>query len=234
MPQKSSAGYADAPPFSRFVSIAPDILVSLGLQAVISDVPFAQDANGRVADSAGGRVIFAAAEAIRGLQHVLERERPGAWRITMTACGRACGRRIAATLEAKLATLGQPALAALPLEAGLAFLEHAFAAHGWGRLKLDLAHAAEHGLVVARVEHSFFVETLPAGDRFVDAMLAGILQSFFEHISGQTLGSEEIACGRGGANHCTFVIAPIEKLAAVLPRIGQDSAESILAQLTRA
>ena len=211
----------------------PDILASLGLAGVIADAPGTRDATGRFVDSAGAPVVFAGAEAMQGWHHVIERERPGAWRVTMHGCGQACGKRIATALDATLAALGKPALAALPLDACLALLEQAFAAHGWGRLKVDLTHAADHGVVVAEVGQSFFVETLPKAEDFVDALPAGILQGFFEYISGQTLACEEIACGGRGAPHCTFVIAPPDRLAAVQARIGRDPAAAILAQLTQ-
>ena len=216
------------------MSTSSDILVSLGLDRVIADQPFRRDAQGRYIDAAGARVVFADAATMRGLQHVIERERPGAWRATMKACGHACGRRVAAHLDAQLAALRQPALSALPLEACLAFLERTFAVHGWGRLALDLTHAADHGLLVARVEHSFFVEAMPRVDGFVDAMLAGILHGFFEHVSGQTLGSEEIGCGRHGAAHCTFVVGPADVIATVNARVGRDSVDAIVAALTGA
>jgi predicted hydrocarbon binding protein len=215
------------------VTNVPNILSTLGLEGVIGDEPFARDDRDRFVDSSGARVVFAPAEAIQGLHRVIERERAGAWQPTMKACGQACGRQIAMNFDLKLAALGKPALAALPLEAAMALLERAFAAHGWGRLKLDLTYAGDHGVVVGRLNHSLFVETLPKADHFVDGMVGGILQGFFEYISGQTLGCEEIACGRRGAAECAFVIAPPEKLAAVRPQIGHETGEAILLHLTR-
>ncbi len=110
-------------------------------------------------------------------------------------------------------------------------MEHHFAAHGWGHLKLDLADAAEHGFVVARLKHSYFVETLTDVDDFVDPVLAGMLQGFFEHFSGQTLGCEEIACAGRGADQCTFVLTDPERLATITPLIGREGAEALLARL---
>jgi predicted hydrocarbon binding protein len=215
------------------VTNVPNILSTLGLEGVIAGEPFARDNRGRFVDSSGARVVFTSAEAIQGLHRVIERERAGAWQPTMKACGHVCGRQIAVNFDVKLAALGKPALAALPLEAALALLERAFAAHGWGRLKLDLTHAGERGVVIGRLDHSLFVEALPKADHFVDGMIGGILQGFFEYISGQTLGCEEIACGRRGAAQCTFVIAPPEKLAEVKPQIGYETGETILLHLTR-
>jgi hypothetical protein len=158
------------------VSTAPDLLASLGLGRIITAQPFRRDAQGRYIDAAGARIVFAAAETIRGLQHVLERERPGAWRTTMKSCGHAWGGRIATNLDAQLTAAHQPRLAALPLEACLALLERTFAVHGWGTLKLDVTHAAEHGLLVARVtpvrisygKYEARIEWTPLGTALVD------------------------------------------------------------------
>jgi predicted hydrocarbon binding protein len=215
------------------VSTPPNILAPLGLDRLIAGWAFASDGTGRWSDATGTRIVFAAPEMIRGLHHVIEREQGGAWRVTMQACGLACGRRVARDLETKLAAAGKPALATLPLEACLALLERTFAAHGLGSLTVDLAPAAEHGLVVARVEHSFWVEALPQPGGFVDAMLGGMLQGFFEHVTGQTLACEEIGCASHGAAHCTFVITAPEKIATITAHLGRESAESILAQLMR-
>jgi len=174
---------------------------------------------------------FASTEMIRGFHHVIERERAGAWRSTMKAAGHATGRKFGATLDARLAARGQPALNALPLEACLSLLELHLADLGWGRLQIDLTDAAQHGLVVARLEHSVFVEALADVPDFVDALPAGMLQGFFEHISGQTLGCEEIACVRRGAACCTFVITAPERLARIMPVIGRENADTLLARL---
>src|SRR6185436_14623513 len=114
--------------------------------------------------------------------------------------------RIAQHLDTELSRLGHPALGALPLEACLVLLERRLAALGWGQLKLDLAEAAEHGVVVATLEHSAFAEALADVTDFADPLLAGVLSGFFEHVSGQALGCEEIACVRRGAPACQFVI----------------------------
>lgn len=210
---------------------ADTILGPLGLAPLVAETPYIAAADDTWADRAGTRLGFLGPEQIRGLHRVLSAARAGAWSSIMKACGVACGRRIAAGLDHSVATLGQPALAALPLEACLCLLEHTFALRGWGRLELDLTEASSHGLVVAHLDHSAFVEILADVDDFVDPVPAGILQGFFEHISGQTLGCEEIACVRRGAVRCAFVITDPERLARITPHLGRESADALLARL---
>ncbi len=210
---------------------ADAILGPLGLAPLLAETPYVAADDDTWTDRAGGRLGFLGAEQIRGLHRVLSSARPGAWQAAMKPCGVACGRRIAAALDHAVATLGQPALAALPLEACLCLLEHTFTLRGWGRLELDLTEAASHGLVVAHLAHSCFVEILAETDDFVDAVPAGMLQGFFEHISGQTLGCEEIACARRGAARCTFVVTDPGRLARITPHLGRESADALLARL---
>jgi predicted hydrocarbon binding protein len=208
-----------------------DILASLGLERMVDDEGFSRDAQGVITDPAGMRIVYAEAEFLRSLHHVIDRERGGAWRTVMKTTGRDCGKKIGVSLDAKLAGLSKPALAALPLEACLVFLERYFAVHGWGKLKLDLTDAAEHGLVVARLQHGYAAASLSNVTDFTDPMVAGMLEGFFEHISGQALAGEEIGCARRGAAHCTFVITAAERLAPVMPLLGRESADAIIARL---
>lgn len=189
------------------------------------------EAAGTATSPAGERVVFAADGLTRALRHVLEAGNPGAWSATLARSGSACGRQLALSLDRELTRLGQPALDALPLENCLGFIEHYFATHGLGVLKSDVTDAAEHGLVVARLTRGYFSATLPHADGLVDSLPAGLLQGFFEHVSGQALGCLEIACSHLGAPHCTFVIATPDRLAPVAPLAGRESAEAILAQL---
>ncbi len=188
-------------------------------------------AAGTVADHDGSRLVFLPHNLVRSLHGLLRAEKNAVWQTTFLQCGIALGRKVAAGLDAELGRLDQPVLAALPLETCLVFIERHFASHGWGRLKLDLTDAPEHGLVSAQLHGSYFVEVLADAGEFVDPLLSGILQGFFEHVSGQELGCLEIACARKGAAHCTFVITAPDRLAAVAPLLGTATAEAIIARL---
>lgn len=188
-------------------------------------------ATGVITDPAGTRIVDATPHVIRALHHILMKEKPGVWRDVLSRTGRTCGREIAANLDRESARLGQPVLGELPLETSMGYLERTFATQGLGVLKVDLADAPEHGLVIAYLTHSYFVEVLPDANDFVDAFPAGLLQGFFEHISGEQLGCLEIACVRRGAPRCAFVITAQERLAPVAPLLGRETAEAILARL---
>jgi predicted hydrocarbon binding protein len=170
--------------------------------------------------------------ALRSLYLVLERERAGTWTAVFTASGRAAGKAFGVALDRELARRSLPAAAALPLDACLAVLEHQFAEQGWGRLTFDLEDAS-HGIVVARLEHSVFVDALRGSGftGFADALPAGYLGGFFAHTTGQALACEEIACAAAGAERCVFALAAPAQLAAIAGRIGSESVDAIRARL---
>jgi len=168
---------------------------------------------------------------MHALHHVMQAEKAGLWPRVLTRCGVTHGRSITEALDRELARLGQPMLGELPLEACVAHIEQHFTAHGWGLLTLDLSEAPTHGLVLATLERSFFVEALRDADHFTDGLVAGMLQGFFEHVSGQQLICHEISCARRGAPKCSFVIGAPEQLAPIVPLLGRSNAETILAKL---
>lgn len=213
------------------MSVSSPLLTSLGLGHVLADGAVHRGADGTLFAATGHAAAGLSADAIRSLRLVLERERPGSSRHVLHACGHAEGRACAHRLDAHLTAAGKPNLAGLPLEAALALLSRTFAAEGWGLLTLDLALAADHGLVLAALEHSAFAEALPGTNDFVDAVPAGFLKAFFEHLTGQALTCEEIACRSRGAPYCRFVITAAARLAPVLPFIGREPADTIIARL---
>lgn len=191
----------------------------------------ADPASGTLKNSLGDRTLCLSQEFTRGMHHVLQRKKSGSWNGILQRTGRACGRDLAVKLDSEFALRGAPALAALPLELCLGHLERIFAAQGWGRLTIDLTAAADHGLVVAHLHDGYFPEVLTDGPKFADPFPAGLLQGFFEHISGEQLGCLEIACARRGAAHCTFVVTAEERLAALTPFLGTENADALIARL---
>ncbi len=211
---------------------APDpILSPLGLDRIVDERGLARDPATATLEHGGSRVAGAPAELWRSLRFVLEKEGAGTWASVLKATGVATGKSIGVELDADLARHAKSALNALPLDACLALLERRLALRGWGRVQLDLADAADHGFMVARLDDSASVEALSDIDDFVDPLVAGILSGFFQYISGEPLECEEIACVRRGAPQCVFVITAAERLAPLLPLRGRESADALIARL---
>lgn len=212
--------------------MAPDKLIAaLGLEH--SGAPPASGATpaGILTNAQGERVSSLPGPLLTALRFVLEKQRAGSWRITHKSVGRACGKQLGTGLDGALSGLKQPALAALPLETSIDFLARSFALHAWGLLTLDITAADSRGVIVARLENSWFVATLTDANEYADPFLTGVLEGYFEHLTGQPLTGAELACKRRGAPHCTFVLTAQERLTPVLPLIGRETADVIIARL---
>jgi predicted hydrocarbon binding protein len=182
-------------------------------------------------DPAGERLVCVPDDLLRILRLSLEKELTGAWPSVIKAAGRAFGADLAKRAQTASAIPAPSSAATSSFEARLEPLERQFALHGWGRLQLDASDVAGRGLVVARLEHSYFVEAFADVHGLVDAMFAGVLQGYFEAVAGRPLGCEEVACVRQGASLCTFVVAAQSRLDAIASAIGRESATAILARL---
>ena len=179
----------------------------------------------------GARVVFATPALLRALHRVLQAEVASTSQKIQNASGAAGGRTFGEAVDRELVKRSQPALTDQPLEICLALAERHFASQGWGLLVSDASLAPEHGLVIARLQQSCYVAALEPGPEFADAILAGFLQGFLEHVSGQPLGCLEIGCARTGAPHCTFVITSGERLEPAMPLIGRASPDEIIQRL---
>ena len=213
--------------------MTPDKLISaLGLEIAGPRQAFTGNATaGTLVNSQAERVSSLPGPLLGALRFVLERERVGSWRATSKNIGRACGKQLGSGVDAQLAGLKQPALATLPLETALDFLVRHFALNAWGLLTLDVSAAISHGIVISHLRNSWFAAALTDANEYADPFFTGVLEGYFEHISGQTLAGAELACSRRGAAHCTFVLTTQERLTPVLPFIGRETAEAIIARL---
>jgi len=198
------------------------------------DTFFRHSATGALTDLAGERLVCAPDDLLRILRLSLEKELTGAWPSVLRAAGRAYGADLARCAQNEPAGVSTAAAATPPLGTRFAPLERLFSHHGWGRLQFEASDAATHGIVIARLDHSYFAEAFADVRTSVDAMFAGVLQGYFETIAGRALGCEEIACVRHGASLCTFVVTAQTRLDAIAPMVGRESAAAILARLKSA
>lgn len=178
------------------------------------------------------RVIYLSTDIIRGIYTALKDETGPAWSLILKNCGRLWGRKVALNLDAELKANSLPGQKELSVQDYIATVETYFARHGWGRLKIDLEHAVDHGVVTAELRNSIFAAVLEDEVVPVDAMIAGILASFFSVISGQELDAIEFACLRRGDSTCRFAISSEDRIADIEDDIAENTdADEVLQKL---
>ncbi|MCC5789368.1 MAG: 4-vinyl reductase [Opitutales bacterium] len=209
-----------------------EILSALNLDDFFKEETYVYDLEqGTVKNTSGTRIVYVSADLMKGIQQALYEETAEAWKIIFKNCGQTWGKKVAANFDRDIKKAGYESHGDLPIEGYISFIEEYFRQHGWGELRMDISMAQEQGLVTARLQNSYFVAVLDDVDDFVDSLLAGILQGFLEYVSGQELGSEEIACAKKGADECVFAITAASRLEQIESHIGEESAEQILERL---
>lgn len=207
-----------------------EILRRLQFAAAPEQPASASTPPGAIVDTAGARIVLVPAELLGALRYVAEGERAGSWSEVMKETGRAWGRRAGTQASSRIAGASHQTTGN-SLETCLAELQSRFCEYGWGRLSVDLSGAAEYGLVTARLTNSYFAALPAEGASSGNPLASGVLQGYFEHVTGQALAAVEIAAGGPAAPESLFAISTPEHLQAIAPYVGGESAEQILARL---
>ncbi|MCH8475116.1 MAG: hypothetical protein LAT55_07805 [Opitutales bacterium] len=189
------------------------ILQTLELDRFFDEQALSYDfIEGTVINPGQTRVIYLSSDIILGIYHALKEETGPAWSLILKNCGRIWGQKVARNLEREMTMLKQVKPADLSALDFTKLLETYFPAHGWGLLQVDLTDAVSHGLVRFTMKNSLFASVLEEETCPVDSMIAGILQGFFIHLTGESLDCLEIGCERQGYRECTFVLTHEERL----------------------
>lgn len=163
---------------------------------------------GTVRTASNMRMIYLSSDIIRGIYKALLYEAGEAWSIILKSCGYLWGKNVYVSLENDLKLFAHQDMGQLSVTDYIALIEQYFVAHGWGDLKVHLDDAQSYGIVRVSLRHSLFVETLEQVNQPVDALIEGMLHSFFERVSGQTgLGCLEVCCAAQGHPQCEFLIS---------------------------
>jgi predicted hydrocarbon binding protein len=170
---------------------------------------------GSVHNRYGTKFCFLPPELLLGLQRTLEDETGPAWREVLKRVGRIWGSRVAARFNDEFTQhYGRP-LHELPMAEFASLVEAHFRYHGWGEMTLDFS-LAEHGLIVATLRESAFVEIIGANEWPIDAIVSGVLAELVAQVSERDdLECIETECAAQGAPACRFIVGLRERLARV-------------------
>lgn len=207
------------------LSVSPDQLISeLDLARFFNEQTLEYDfVEGTVVNSSKTRMIYLSSDIILGIYKALKEETGPAWTIILKNCGRLWGRKVSGHLTRDMQARWQRRPADLTASQYIQMLEAYFPAHGWGRLRVHLDDATSRGVVRFTMQHSLFARVLEEESIPVDSMVSGILQGFFQELTGQSLDCEEIGCIRQGHAECTFVLTHEERLDKIRPSLEEGN-----------
>ncbi len=170
---------------------------------------------GTLFNRSGTKMCYLPSELLLSLKQVMEEEIGDSWRQVVYRVGRIWGRRVARRLQKELTDFYNRPLHEMPVREFTAILEGYFRYHGWGDLRLELAHA-HAGYIVATLENGAFVEVVGAGNGPVDSIVCGLLSEFLCQISERTdIDCVETECAATGRPRCTFILGIESRLGTV-------------------
>ncbi|MEM7789855.1 MAG: hypothetical protein AAF546_00505 [Verrucomicrobiota bacterium] len=212
-----------------------NVLSSLDLERFFSDHQGQYDlVEGTSHNPCGTRMVYLPEDAIRGIYTALFDEAGPACSMIMKNCGILWGRRVAANLERELKLMFETTPGEVSVSVFIDLVEGYFAAHGWGRMSINLDSATDKGYLTARIENSIFTDVLDPSYGNVNSMISGMLKSIFETLAKAELDAIEIDCKRGEISSSIFLISGAERIEAIEEKVesGTDS-ETILQSVAR-
>ncbi|MEO0797116.1 MAG: hypothetical protein AAFX93_18335 [Verrucomicrobiota bacterium] len=197
----------------------------LGLNRILDSETFSLDVvEGVVRNPAQTRVVYFSEDIIKGVHAGLVEETGPAWTTIMQNCGRLWGERLSERLDRELSSMSNTSLGELPIGDFNKYLQNYFSIHGFGKLLLDVGLTQEHGIVICRLENSFFAQVLRDEKGMVDFLLAGTLEVLISKLSNHDLGCIEVASERRGDECGVFLISSSNRIAKLEPLVesGED------------
>lgn len=175
------------------------------------------------------REIYLPSDLLAGVHAALQFEAGEAWGIVLQTCGRTWGQRVAKRMWAQLASQKGIAAEDLPVDAFITWVEGWFRYCGWGVVTFDLAHATAHGVVLVRLEHSLYRESITEAPRRCDYLIAGLLSSLMARIADQPLGCAEL--GPDG-QRALFAVTHQDRIDALQDALDDDAPiDDLMSQL---
>jgi hypothetical protein len=167
---------------------------------------------GTVVNRGGTRFCMMPSELLLALRLVLEEETGEAWTQVLGRVGRIWGKRVAKRFNSELSSYYGRPLHEMPVREFTRILEGYFDYHGWGTMTIDMS-VAETGFILAKLQHSAFVEVTGTSKVPVDAIVEGLLAEFFCQVSERgDIDCVETQCAATGAPDCRFIIGLTSRL----------------------
>lgn len=159
----------------------------------------------------GARLVSLTTDFLKGFRRAIQDECGPAADIVFKTIGRKWGGFLAARFESEqTAFLGRPLRDSSMAEFQTA-LGELFAAHGWGRIRLDLAKYDRGLLTIAALDPVFAALGGPS-EQPVESLMAGTFAGFFSTLFERDLDCVQTECVARGAAAARFVVGLTPRL----------------------
>lgn len=160
---------------------------------------------GLIENRSGSRLLALPDTLLKALFSSLDRELGQGTGIALFSCGRWWGEAFFRRFADEVGEYYGMPITQMEMIQFLQSLKECWKTHGWGLIDIDLKYY-QQGFLVAKVEHSPFIEAAPQGKRPMGFLEAGILSAFFSQLTGQNLHCVQTCCQSLGADCNQFVL----------------------------
>lgn len=171
-------------------------------------------ARGVTRNRSGTRICVLSEDFLRGFRKAITDECGPAADAVFKSCGRRWGRQFAVRFEKELSDFHGRPLREFSMSMFQVYLAELFSHHGWGQCHLDLTHY-ETGLLLVELREAVMAALVGESETPAEALTAGVLAGFFQHLTGEDLDCIQTACKARGDDCSRFIIGLSTRLAPV-------------------
>ena len=139
---------------------------------------------------------------------------PQGWPLFCGEWGQRWGRNAVVDLETEALEKLDRTLRELPMKTVIAMAAEYLSRQGWGQLAADFT-SAKQGAFVLTLQRSALAEAVGFSETPRCHLFAGFFRAVFCHLANKLLVVREVSCASQGHSRCSFVVASVERRAAL-------------------
>ena len=170
--------------------------------------------SGVARDSAEQRSVQVSPAFFASMRATWDKVAPQGWPLFCVEWGQRWGRNAVVDLETEALESLERTLRELPMKTVIGRLAEYLSRQGWGQLEADFS-SAKQGVFVLTLNRSALAEAVGFSETPRCHLFSGFLRAVFCHLANKLLVVREVSCAAQGHARCSFVVASVERRAAL-------------------
>lgn len=177
----------------------------------------------------GDRLLAIPEPLLKAIYAGLEKETGQASKLVLYNCGRWWGKNFYARFCEELHDYFNQPMAELSMAEFLQSLQQCWKTHGWGQIHLDVTYR-DKGFICVEVWNSAFTAFAPSSQGASGDLERGILEIFFNQLTGRELRCVQTSCTSKGDDCNRFILGLEKRLANAEPMVMQGQSHQAIMQ----
>jgi predicted hydrocarbon binding protein len=177
----------------------------------------------------GDRLLAIPQPLLQAIYAGLEKETGQASKLVLYNCGRWWGKNFYARFCEELHDYFNQPMADLSMAEFLQSLQQCWKTHGWGQIHLDVTYR-DKGFIGVEIWHSAFTAFAPQSQTPSGDLERGILEIFFNQLTGRELCCVQTSCTSKGDDCNRFILGLEKRLEQAGPMVIQGQSHQAIMQ----